>query len=46
MLVTPGNATLIVAESYGKKLTAFDIEATATCPTGACGPARSWRPAW
>jgi len=25
MLVTPGNATLIAAESYGKKLTAFDI---------------------
>ncbi|HEX2433003.1 MAG TPA: SMP-30/gluconolactonase/LRE family protein [Gaiellaceae bacterium] len=27
MLVTSDNATLIVAESYGKKLTAFDIEA-------------------
>jgi sugar lactone lactonase YvrE len=27
MLVTPDNATLIVAESYGKKLTAFDIDA-------------------
>jgi len=26
MLVTPGNATLIVAESYASKLTAFDIE--------------------
>src|SRR5262252_927276 len=26
MLVTPDNATLIVAESYGKKLTAFGIE--------------------
>jgi len=26
MLVTPGNATLIVAESYGNKLTAFDID--------------------
>ena len=26
MLVTPDNATLIVAESYGNKLTAFDIE--------------------
>jgi sugar lactone lactonase YvrE len=25
MVVTPDNATLIVAESYGKKLTAFDI---------------------
>jgi sugar lactone lactonase YvrE len=27
MVVTPDNATLIVAESYGKKLTAFDIAA-------------------
>jgi sugar lactone lactonase YvrE len=27
MLVTPDNATLIVAESYAKKLTAFDIAA-------------------
>ena len=27
MLVTPDNSTLIVAESYGKKLTAFDIMA-------------------
>jgi len=27
MVVTPDNATLIVAESYGKKLTAFDIGA-------------------
>jgi sugar lactone lactonase YvrE len=27
MLVTPDNSTLIVAESYGKKLTAFDIAA-------------------
>ncbi len=27
MAVTPDNATLIVAESYGKKLTAFDIAA-------------------
>jgi len=26
MLVTPDNAALIVAESYGKRLTAFDIE--------------------
>jgi sugar lactone lactonase YvrE len=26
MLVTPDNATLIVAESYGRRLTAFDIE--------------------
>ena len=27
MLVTPDNATLIVAESYGNRLTAFDVEA-------------------
>ena len=27
MVVTPDNSTLIVAESYGKKLTAFDITA-------------------
>jgi sugar lactone lactonase YvrE len=27
MAVTPDNATVIVAESYGKKLTAFDIDA-------------------
>src|SRR3989440_4288033 len=28
MAVTPDNSTLIVAESYGNKLTAFDIEAS------------------
>jgi sugar lactone lactonase YvrE len=27
MVVTPDNSTLILAESYGKRLTAFDIEA-------------------
>src|SRR6516164_9450873 len=27
MAITPDNSTLIVAESYGRKLTAFDIEA-------------------
>src|SRR5260370_30181732 len=27
MVVTPDNSTLIVAESYGRKLTAFDISA-------------------
>ena len=27
MVVTPDNSTLIVAESYGKRLTAFDIAA-------------------
>jgi sugar lactone lactonase YvrE len=30
MVVTPDNATLIVAESYGQKLTAFDIAADGT----------------
>jgi sugar lactone lactonase YvrE len=30
MAVTPDNSTLIVAESYGRKLTAFDIEADGT----------------
>ena len=30
MLVTPDNSTLIVAESYGRKLTAFDIEQDGT----------------
>src|SRR5258708_16638746 len=28
MVVTPDNSTLIVAESYGKKLTAFEIDAS------------------
>ncbi len=28
MVVTPDNSTLIVAESYGKRLTAFDIDAS------------------
>jgi sugar lactone lactonase YvrE len=27
MAITPDNATLIVAESYGRRLTAFDIAA-------------------
>ena len=30
MLVTPDNSTLIVAESYGKRLTAFDIATDGT----------------
>ena len=30
MLITPDNATLIVAESYAKRLTAFDIAAAGT----------------
>src|SRR5215813_9891391 len=40
MLVTPDNATLIVAESYGKKLTAFDIE-----DDGSLSNRRVW-PSW
>jgi hypothetical protein len=38
MAVTPDNLTLIVAESYGKRLTAFDIGPTAAYRTGVCGP--------
>ncbi len=37
MAVTPGDATLIVAESYGKKLTAFEIE-----PDGGLSSGRVW----
>jgi sugar lactone lactonase YvrE len=34
MAVTPDNATLIVAESYGQKLTAFDIAADGSLSSG------------
>jgi sugar lactone lactonase YvrE len=34
MAVTPDNQTLIVAESYGNKLTAFDIAADGTLSAG------------
>jgi sugar lactone lactonase YvrE len=34
MVVTPDNATLIVAESYGNKLTAFDIDADGSLSNG------------
>lgn len=34
MAVTPDNSTLIVAESYGKKLTAFDIAADGSLSEG------------
>ena len=34
MVVTPDNATLIVAESYGNKLTAFDIAADGSLSNG------------
>jgi len=37
MAVTPDNSTLIVAESYGKKLTAFDIK-----PDGGVSNRRVW----
>ncbi len=37
MAVTPDNATLIVAESYGNRLTAFDID-----PTGRLSRRRVW----
>src|SRR5207237_5830286 len=37
MAVTPDNSTLIVAESYGNKLTAFDIEAS-----GSLSNRREW----
>ena len=37
MAVTPDNSTLIVAESYGKKLTAFDIK-----PDGSVSNRRVW----
>jgi sugar lactone lactonase YvrE len=37
MVVTPDNATLIVAESYGSRLTAFDIE-----PDGSLANRRVW----
>jgi sugar lactone lactonase YvrE len=37
MAITPDGRTLIVAESYGRRLTAFAIE-----PDGSLGPARTW----
>jgi sugar lactone lactonase YvrE len=37
MLVTPDNSTLIVADSYGKRLTAFDID-----PDGSLANRRVW----
>jgi hypothetical protein len=37
MVVTPDNSTLIVAESYGNKLTAFDI-----APDGSLSNRRLW----
>src|SRR5436309_8439636 len=37
MAVTPDNSTLICAESYGRKLTAFDI-----APDGSLSDGRVW----
>jgi sugar lactone lactonase YvrE len=37
MIVTPDNATLVVAESYGNRLTAFDIAAN-----GSLSNRRTW----
>ena len=47
MAVTGDNSTLVLAESYGNTLTAFDIAPTALCPTGEFGPtwARGYRTA-
>jgi sugar lactone lactonase YvrE len=39
MAVTPDNSTLIVAESYGKQLTAFEI-----APDGSLSEGRVWAP--
>jgi sugar lactone lactonase YvrE len=51
MAVTPDNATLIVAESYGQRLTAFGVAADGGCPTAGPGPrspttptASAWMP--
>ena len=40
MALTPDGRTLIVAESYGSCLTAFESSRTAPSPTGGCG--RTW----
>ena len=40
MVVTPDNATLIVAESHGSRLTAFDIAADGSLSGRRCG--RAW----
>ena len=38
MAVTADNSTLIIAESYGRRLTAFDIARTVACRTAVPGP--------
>ena len=38
MAITPDGATLIVAESYGRRLTAFDIAADGGLAVAGCGP--------
>jgi hypothetical protein len=40
MAITPDGGTLIVAESYGNRLTAYDIAATAAFTAGTCGRTR------
>ena len=44
MVITPDNKTLVVAESFAARLTAFDVETTAACRTvesGQTGSART-----
>ena len=41
MAVTPDNATLIVAESFARRLTAFDIAADGSLSNRRCGPTAS-----
>ena len=38
MVITPDNQTLIMAETYGSRLTAFDIAADGTLSDRGCGP--------
>ena len=37
-VITPDGTTLIVGESFGGRLTAFDIATTVRCRTAGCGP--------
>ena len=37
-VITPDGRTLIVGETLGRRLTAFDVAADGRCATGACGP--------
>ena len=40
MAITDDGTTLLVAESYGEQVTAYDIEPSATSPTDGSGPRR------